>query len=144
MALDPLTVGLTLGSKALGILDQWVEDKDLRATLAFELTKINNEFLSNVYASEAVPGYVKFLHAVRDLIIPMFRPIGGLALTGFAVYATTKGIELPGWLTAVLAASFPGWMVGRQVEKKRDGKAVRKAQARSERQPDPVYEDAGG
>ena len=137
MALDPLTAGLNLGSQALGILDQWVEDKDLKAKLAFELTKINNEFLANVYASEAVPGYVKFLHAVRDLIIPMFRPIGGLALTGFAVYATTKGIELPGWLTAIMASAFPGWMVGRQVEKKREGKALRRRQ-------EPELEDSPG
>lgn len=120
MALDPLTAGFEFGKSALGVLDQLVDDGDLKAKLAYQLALKQSDFLRNIYTSEAVPGYVKFLHALRDLIIPLLRPTVGAMLTGYAAYTASQGIAIPEWLQAMTGAAFPGWMVMRGMDKRRE------------------------
>jgi hypothetical protein len=103
-----------------GVVDQMVEDKDKAAELKVKLAEMQTQLNSQLLTTQTVPwvdATVKILMAVRDLVIPLFRPVFGAALTGLAVWFEYKGVPINPTLQAIMAAAFPGWMVGRQVKK---------------------------
>lgn len=133
MAVDPVTAGFNFGEKVVGVISEWVEDKDLAAKLAFEVTKLNQAFSLEVLKTQTTPkvdALVKFAYAMRDVIIPLFqdviipllRPVGSAAVTAFGVYAHMKGVSIDPTTHALLDAAFPGWMASRHAEKARKDK----------------------
>ena len=121
MALDPVTAVANVFDKGLGILDQYVEDKDLKAKLGFELSRLQIDMQRTVVTMSTTPtmdAFVKLLYATRDVIIPMLRPLGASLLTGAAVYMEMHHVAMPEWLTAMLGSAFPSWMVSRHLDKR--------------------------
>jgi hypothetical protein len=114
---------LKFGTSIVDVIDQYVEDKDLATKLKFAIAEKQIDFSMQIQASEHVPTFVKLMYAVRDVLIPMFRPLGTFALTAFAAYAATNDITLDPVLQAALAAAFPGWVASRHVEKSTKTKA---------------------
>ena len=118
--------GLKLGQSIFGVIDQLVDDGDLAAKLKNGILEKQIEFSTTVLTTSTTPrmdAAVKFMYALRDVIIPMFRPLGSLAVTAFAAYATAKGIQMDPATQAVMGAAFPGWMYSRHVQKKTEANA---------------------
>lgn len=122
MAMDPVTAGLDFAGKVTGLFDQWIEDKDLANKLSFEAQKLQNDFNLALVQTQTTPktdAIVKILFTIKDVIIPLLRPLGSAIMTGFGMYCHYKGIQIDGGMHAVLDATFPGWMASRHVEKSR-------------------------
>ena len=138
MAIDPLTAGLDLGKKVLDLADQFIEDKDQLAKFAFEVNKLDREFSTAILTMTSTPktdAVVKLMYAWRDVGVSLVRPVGAAIAAAFVGYCTVKGIALPDWLEAILAALFPGWMVSRHMDKteeKRQETARQRIEAQKE------------
>lgn len=104
-----------------GMVDQLVEDKDKKNELIYKLAEMQNQLSIQLLQQKTTPwvdATVKLLFAIRDLVIPLMRPVIGALMTGFAAYAEMNGTTLSPAVQAALAAAFPGWVYSRHVEKK--------------------------
>jgi hypothetical protein len=105
----------------IGIVDQLVEDKDKKLDATIKIMELQNALAINLMSQKTTPwvdATVKLLFAVRDVVIPLFRPIVSAMLTGYAAYAAANGITMNPMVEAALASAFPGWMAARWSEKK--------------------------
>lgn len=142
MAMDPLTAGLEFGKQVAGIIDQFVEDKDKKAEIVYQLTLKEREFSTAILTLQSTPrmdALVKFMYAWRDVGLSVVRPIGSAIGLAFVAYCTVKGIALPDWLEAVMVALFPGWMASRHLDKQAQ-KKVELEQERIEAQKEVAKE----
>jgi hypothetical protein len=107
------------------LLDQFIDDGDLRAKLDFEVQKLKFELDKLLLTTTTTPrtdSFVKILLAFRDIILPMLRPLGAAAMTSFAAYCSLEGIELDSGLQAILYGAFPAWGASRHVNKQNEQK----------------------
>ena len=112
-------------SPVTNIASKMVMDKDKFAELQFkkvELTAQAKAALLEKTTTPNVDAAVKLMIAFRDILLPMMRPVGSLAMAGFAAYASYKGIELPVELQSVLYGAFPLWGTSRHLSKSADQK----------------------
>jgi hypothetical protein len=114
--------GIGLARDITGVIDQAVDDGDLRAKLKNAILEKQMDFSITVLTSTATPGYVKFMLAMRDFILPMLRPVGAFCLTAGTGYLAYKGVEIPEYLMAAAGSAFPGWMVSRHANKSQEQK----------------------
>lgn len=114
-----------LADKIASIIDQTVTDKDLALQIKSKALEASIEFSKSIQTGEHVPGYIKLLYALRDVIIPMLRPAGGAALSAYAVYAAHKGVQIDPVIHGMLAAAFPGWMTSRHFNKESEQRTER-------------------
>lgn len=128
MALDPITGVARLLNSGMGIIDQFVEDKDLKAKLAVDAQRMSLEFagkLVSVQTYRWVDALVKLMYAFSFFTKENWRPVisGFTFLYGlFNPEVLAKLHELGTVGDAGIAAifsAFPGWMVSRGAEKKR-------------------------
>jgi len=105
-----------------GIVDQLVEDKDKKNELVFKMMEMQNALSTQLLQQQTTPwvdATVKLLFALRDIIIPLFRPIVAAAMAGYVVYAETNGVIISPVVEAIFAGAFPGWMTSRHLNKKK-------------------------
>ena len=103
-----------------GIVDQLVEDKDKKNEIIFKMAEMQNQLNLQLLQQKTTPwvdAATKLLFAVRDLVIPMLRPVVGAMMTGYAAYAEANGIPLSPMVQTAMAAAFPAWMASRHIEK---------------------------
>lgn len=145
MALDPITAGFDFGGKVLGVVSEWVEDKDLALKISLEIQKLSQDFSLQVLNTQTNPfidGAVKLAYASRDVFIPLLRPIGSAALTAFGLYAHQQGMQIDPLVHGMLDSAFPGWMGMREVGKHREVKAkIRKEEVRAMSGKEPESDD---
>jgi hypothetical protein len=106
-----------------GLVSEFIEDPDKAKEIDLELQRLQLEIdkeLLRTGTNTWVDPFVKFLIAFRDLIIPLIRPLGSAAMTGFALYCAMNDIQLSGATEAILVAAFPGWMTSRHIHKKQE------------------------
>jgi len=80
------------------LISEYITDDDLIAKLNFETEKLKFELdkaLLSTATSPRTDSFIKILIATRDIIIPLMRPVGSLAMASFAAYCTYKGIQIP-------------------------------------------------
>ena len=107
-------------SPVTSIADKLVMDKDKYAELQFkkvELSEKRHMALLKQTTTPKIDAFVKLLMAFRDLVIPMFRPLGSMGMAVFAGYCITNGIEVPEYLLAAMGLSPIGWGYSRHREK---------------------------
>ena len=117
---DPVSAGFNFGRSVVGLIQEYVKDPDLAAKLTAEIQQRQIDFSKTLLQTTTTPktdALVKLLYALRDVVIPMFRPLGSAALTAFGAYLAYNQIPTPEWLDAAMVAAFPGWMASRHVEK---------------------------
>ena len=103
-----------------GVVSEFITDDDKIAELRFESDKLKFELdkvLLNTTTHPKVDALVKLLIATRDIIIPMLRPVGSIAMAGFGAYCIDKGIELSPTMQAVLFGAPVAWGTSRHIEK---------------------------
>ena len=109
---------------AVKIADKMVMDKDKYADLQFKKAELKHEAQMALLQQTTTPtidAWVKILLALRDIIIPMFRPLGSLAMAAFSAYCIKEGIELPEYLKEALFAPSVMWGYSRYKEKTKEG-----------------------
>lgn len=105
-----------LGNGIVGLIDQYVEDKDKANQLKFETAKLLHDFDITLLTTKTIPwmdAFVKFLFACKQFL----RPIGSLALAAFAAYCATHNIELSDWVQVLLFGAPVGWGYSRHKNK---------------------------
>lgn len=105
-----------------GVVDQLVEDKDKKNEIFLKMVEMQNQLNLTLLLQKTTPwvdATVKLLFAIRDLIIPMFRPVVAAGMAVYVVYAETHGITMSPMVEAVFASAFPGWMASRHMNKKK-------------------------
>ena len=100
----------------IGLGSEFIEDKDKRNEFNYKAMELNNQMNLAIMNKETHPwvdAAVKLLYAFNSL----WRPLGSAAMTGFAIYAWAKGIEIDATGHTILASAFPGWMTSRHFNK---------------------------
>lgn len=99
-----------------GLAGEYIEDKDKRNEFNMQIAKSRDQFNIAVLTMKTHPkvdALVKLLYAINSL----WRPLGGAVMTGFAIYASIKGIELDSTVNTVLIGAFPAWGASRHISK---------------------------
>lgn len=107
-------------SPVTNIADKMVMDKDKYAELQFKKVELQHKSKDKLLAITTTPNidaWVKLLIAIKDVVIPLFRPIGSIAMAVFSAYCIKEGIELPSYLTEALFAPSVLWGYSRHKEK---------------------------
>lgn len=113
-----------------GIIDKMVMDKDKYAELQFKKLELGynaRSELLKITTTPKVDAMVKILLAIKDVVIPLLRPVGSFAMAGFAAYAQIHDIQLPAELQYMLYGSPLAWGASRHVNKQTETKAKAKA-----------------
>lgn len=114
-----------LGNNITGVISELVQDKDLAAKLINEVTlrqlDLQKAILTMPSQTKA-DAIVKVMYALRDVGVPLLRPIGAAAMTAFGIWAHYKGLDIGDAPQVILDGAFPGWMASRHA-----GKAQQKA-----------------
>lgn len=124
MIASSIAAVVKLGGSALGIIDKFVEDKDLKQKLAIrqlELTYGLAEKLINATTVPWVDASVKLLTATMIFA----RPLGSFALTCAGIYMHFKNIPMDATVHGALDLAFPTWGAAREVHKSREEKTKR-------------------
>ena len=112
---DKIMIGLATFLPAIvKLADKFIEDKDKKAEFA---NKAMNAMLEN-RTYKWVDALVKLSYASEQIMKGLFRPIGAAVMTGFAMWASYKGVDLDTAAQAVLYGAFPAWGASRHSEKK--------------------------
>ncbi len=119
-------------SPITNIADKLIIDKDKYAEIQLRKIEIKAEArdkLLSITTTPTVDAMVKLAIAMKDVFIPLMRPVISSGMMLFAIYAANKGIELSAPLEAVLVAAFPSWGLSRFAEKKDEQKTKREEMA---------------
>lgn len=126
-----------LGGGLLGIVDQFVEDKDLKAKLAIRQIELVNELILKLLETKTIPwidGTVKLMVASVQLA----RPIGTGLMTAFGIYLHVKGTPIDDQLIQYgMDAAFPTWAGAREIDKSRKNKL---ANRQLDKEPDSKWD----
>lgn len=112
-------------SPVTNIADKLILDKDKYAELKFrelELREKRAMKLLTITTTPKIDAVVKILYTIKDVIIPMFRPLGAAAMTAFGVYAHLKGLNIDPVVQGIFDGAFPAWGLSRHVNKQTDSK----------------------
>lgn len=116
-------------SELIGVGKELIEDKDKRNEYAFRLAELQMQLTERMLTQQTHPkadAAVKIAYAIKELVLPMFRPVGALLL---ALWGVSHPEQLQ-WLHDNLGAlgdgaiasvfgAFPAWGVSRHIEKNR-------------------------
>ena len=112
-------------SPVTNLADKLIMDKDKYAELQFkklELQHRSRDKLLAITTTPRVDAWVKILIAIKDVVIPLFRPLGSAAMTAFGIYAHLKGLDIDPMMLGIFDGAFPAWGVSRHVNKQTDAK----------------------
>ena len=107
-------------SGVLGLGKTYIEGKEKQAEFANEVAKMALDFQEKLMLMQTTPkmdAFIKLLYAIKDVIIPLMRPVVSACMTAIAVYCEMKGIHLNDTLMTAMSLAFPGWMGTRSIEK---------------------------
>lgn len=100
----------------------YIDDKTKQMEYAEKVAELGIQLQTTIIQDKTSPfvdGIVKLMYASKDVILPLFRPIGSALLSAFAAYCAYKKIDLGG-LGVIMGSAFPGWMGSRAIEKLTD------------------------
>jgi len=103
-----------------------IEDPDKKNEYAFKTLELYNTLATKLIDTKTYPwvdAIVKLAYASEAIIKGLIRPIGSLALAGFAAYCNVKGIHLADSVQTVLYGSPVAWGASRHIEKKQKTEA---------------------
>ncbi len=113
---------LTLVPDILDAAKRFIPDKKQLAEFEHDISTLKLELDKTLLTTKTVPwvdATIKILYALKEVIIPMFRPLGGAAMTAFGMYCHLKGVEIDIGLHAILDGALPAWGLSRHAEKGR-------------------------
>lgn len=105
-----------LGNGIVGLIDQYVEDKDKANQLKYETAKLMHDFDVTLLTTSTIPwvdALVKVLYACKQFL----RPLGAIAMAAFGAYCATNNIALPEWVQVMLFGAPVGWGYSRHKNK---------------------------
>ena len=92
-------------SPVTNIVDKMVIDKDKYAEIQLKKVEFKHNAQMALLKQTTTPNVdaaVKVLIALRDVVIPLFRPVGAIGMALFGVYCVKEGIELPEYIQVAL------------------------------------------
>lgn len=126
-------LGLTeLFNNLIGVGKELIVDKDKQIEFAFKISEMHHQLLHALMTMNTTPkvdAFVKILYALKEVIIPMFRPVfSGLPWLALLIspehvvnvityIKTNLGPEYAGPIVTGLYGAFPAWMYSRHKEK---------------------------
>jgi hypothetical protein len=120
-----ITAVTTLGKMGLGIIDQLVEDKDLKQKLAIKQIELTYGLIEKLINTTTIPWVDAFVKLMTGLIV-LARPLGSFVLTCVGIYMHLKGVEIDQAVHYGLDAAFPAWGAAREAHKKREADAQKR------------------
>ena len=93
--------------------DKFIEDKDKRNEFAFKMM----DAMLNTQTYKWVDALVKLSYAGEQIVKGLIRPLGAIAMAGFAAYCDANGIELSETVQVMLYGAPIGWGTSRHLEK---------------------------
>ena len=113
-------------SPVTNLASKLILDKDKYAELQFKRSDNEHEARMSLLATTTTPkidATVKLLLALRDVVIPLLRPLGSFALAGFAAYCVSENIQLGETVETMMFGAPLAWGASRHVNKQTKAKA---------------------
>lgn len=129
----------TLGKMGLGIIDQLVEDKDLKQQLAMKQLELTYGLIEKLINTTTIPWVDAFVKLMTGFVV-LARPLGSFAMTCAGIYMHLNGVELDPTVHYGLDAAFPAWGLAREAHKKRQADVEKRAAASSAYQALPPWD----
>ncbi len=110
------------------LFSELITDDDLLAKLQFETDKLQFELDKALLQTTTTPrtdAFVKLMIATRDIIIPLFRPIGAMMMSMFGAWCISEGIVLSEGVQIALFGSPLAYGASRHNAKKDEQKTER-------------------
>ncbi len=112
-----------------GLFSELITDDDLRSKLDFETDKLRFELdkeLLKTTTSPNMDAFIKLMIAMRDIIIPLVRPLGSLAMALFGAWCIKNNIELSEPIQYALFGAPLAYGASRHTEKANKEKTIRR------------------
>ena len=116
-------------SPITGIADKLILDKDKYAELQFKKLELAARARSELLAVTTTPwidGFVKLLVTIRDVLIPLMRPVMSALMPVFAGYCAMNNIDLGSTVETMLFGAPIAYGASRHVDKKQQEITKRK------------------
>lgn len=126
MILSTVAAVTKLGGAALNIVDQFVEDKDLKQKLAVRQLELMYGLLEKVLNTTTIP-WVDATTKLLTALLIFARPIGSFILSCAGVYMHIKGVQLDATVHGAVDMAFPAWGAAREMHKSREEKTKQHA-----------------
>ena len=129
--MSPMSFLGNLISPVTNLAGKLIMDKDKYAELQFKKAELRSKRDLKLLAITTTPridAFVKLLYAIKDVIIPMMRPLGAAAMTAFGIYAHYKGLDLDPVMHGIFDGAFPAWGTSRHINKQTETKAKAQSQ----------------
>jgi len=110
------------------LISEFITDDDLRAKLNFETEKLKFELDKALLSTTTTPrmdAFIKLMIASRDIIIPLFRPLGSIIMACFGAYCVVNNIMIPDVIQVALFGSPLAYGASRHAAKKEEQKTER-------------------
>ena len=94
------------------LVSEFITDPDKQAEISLKLQELEVEKDNLLLSTSTTPqtdAFVKILIAFKNVIIPMFRPLGSAIMAGFAGYCVLHEIMLPEYIQVMLFGAPVGW-----------------------------------
>ena len=105
------------------VLGQAITDKDLLAKLETKRFELTTAISSELLKTKTIPwvdALVKIMIAMKDIIIPLFRPLIGAAMTAFGMYMHYRGTPMDAATQIIFDGAAPAWGVSRHANKQKE------------------------
>lgn len=124
--MNPLLAPITeVFTGLIGLGKELIVDKDKQIEYAFKIAEMQHSLVEKIMTMQTTPkvdAFIKILYAIKEVGIPLLRPLGSAAMTAFGAYAHAKGLHIDPVSQTLLDGAFPGWMTSRHLEKKNASK----------------------
>lgn len=109
----------------IGLASEFITDKDKLAELQYKAKELDTAIRSELLKTKTIPwvdALIKFMVALRDVVIPLLRPTIAAGMTAFAAYMRYKQIPMDPTAEIVFASAAPAWGVSRHKNKQEEQK----------------------
>lgn len=120
-----------------GIIDQFVEDKDLKNKLALRQLELMYQLIEKLLESKTIPWVDATVKLMAGSVV-LARPLGTFAITCMGIYLHVKGTPIDSDVVQYgMDVAFPAWAGAREVDKSRKFKV---ANRQLDKEPDSKWD----
>jgi len=108
----------------MGVLDQFVEDKDLKQQLVIKQLELTYGLIEKIINTTTIPAVDAFVKILMALVV-LARPIGSFLISLWGIGVVGDIGDASETVQNAAIAAFPAWGAAREVHKRREEETKR-------------------
>jgi len=108
---------LTIFDGLISLASEFISDPDKQAKFQLQAVQSRDKLVTHLLDTKTIP-WVDATVKLFTALITFARPVGGLMMTAFGMYAHLKGIDMSAMAHTIFDGAFPAWGASRHASKK--------------------------